>query len=404
MGALRLFLMFVVALLPVGRAAAQVDGAATRMIIPLVASTPSFTSEITLKDESGTSNTVTMQFVEGQTSSSPGVKACGTIPLAAFQVTTVTLGTQCALAGPGGHFGYVLLTSSASNKWFFAYSRNSTPQGIGFSVEGYPLGHIGGGDSFSEVGGIKRKAAAGSSPAFQTNCFVATLDDPVDYAIHVDDANGSGTKTGTLAPFQLERILDIYTAAGAPAGDHDNTTVTFEKTDPSQFPNTLIAYCTVQENTSFSADFRIAKTLNEADPGKFRLNCFGVSFGVGTCTNSLQPGAPAVPNGTTKIRMLTRIHAPDTINCSIISASTNLEMRLVRDSDGAVLAGAAGNATSIAYNTGKRSAITGGFHEYYWLEVGTQTATATPIPFGIQCTSGNGMADPLDVQSVADDF
>ncbi|HSD00244.1 MAG TPA: hypothetical protein VLI21_15160, partial [Casimicrobiaceae bacterium] len=192
-------------------------------------------------------------------------------------------------------------------------------------------------------------------------------------------------------------------AAGAPAGDHDNTTVTFEKTDPSQFPNTLIAYCTVQENTLFSADFRIAKTLNEADPGKFRLNCFGVSFGVGTCTNSLQPGAPAVPNATTKIRMLTRIHAPDTINCSIISASTNLEMRLVRDSDGAVLAGG-NNALSLTYNTGKRSAITGGFHEYYWLEVETQTATAVSIPFGVQCTSGNGMADPLDVQSVTANF
>jgi hypothetical protein len=86
-----------------------------------------------------------------------------------------------------------------------------------------------------------------------------------------------------------------------------------------------------------------------------------------------------------------------------VSNSTNLEMRLVRDSDGFVVAGGDG-ATSVTWNTGKRSSIGAGFHQYYWLEVGAQTATGAPIPFGIQCTSGNGMADPLDVQSVTDDF
>jgi hypothetical protein len=34
-----------------------------------------------------------------------------------------------------------------------------------------------------------------------------------------------------------------------------------------------------------------------------------------------------------------------------------------------------------------------------------QAATGTfPIPFGIQCTSGNGMADPLDVQTATANF
>lgn len=204
-----------------------------------------------------------------------------------------------------------------------------------------------------------------------------THSDPVNYEIDVDDAAGSGSVSGTLGPFQIERYLDIYKEAGAPADDHDNTTVTFVKLDPSQFPNTLIGFCAVQDNTSFSADFRIAKTLNEADPGKFRLNCMGVSFGSaqGTCSNSLTPSAPEVPNATTKVRMITRIHAPDTVNCSIVSGSANLEMRLVRDSDGAVVAGGSGS-TSLSYSTGKRSAIGGGFHQYYWLEVGAQKRRA----------------------------
>jgi hypothetical protein len=204
----------------------------------------------------------------------------------------------------------------------------------------------------------------------------------------------------------MHRYLDIYAASGAPAGDHDNTTVTFQKLQAEQFANTLIAFCTVQDNTSFGADFRIAKTVNEADPGQFRLNCVGLSFSASPvqCTTTLQPSAPEVPSAASKIRLVTRIHAPDTVNCSLVSSGIgNLEMRLVRDSDGAVVAGG-DNATSFQYNTGKRSAIGGGFHQYYWIEVGARTTTAGPIPFGLQCTSGNGMADPLPTPAVTDTF
>ena len=403
MQAIRQFVFASLGMLFAAHAAAQIDGAGTSIIIPLVASTASFTSEVTVKDESGTAHSVSMTFYEAQTSATPGTRTCSPISLSAFQVTTVSVAAQCALAG--NHHGFVILRD-ASDNWFFAFSRTQNPQGIGFSVEGYPLGHIGGGDPFSEVGGIKRKAASGASPAYQTNCFVVTLDDPVTYAVSVDDGNGSGTLVDSLGAFQMKRYLDIYAATGAPAGDHANTTVTFEKIDAAQFPDTLIGFCTVQDNTSFGADFRIAKTLNEADTGRLRLNCFAASFGsqTGECTSSLLPSAPAVPNATTKVRMLTLIHAPDRAACSIISASANLEMRLVRIADGAVVAGGS-NATSFQYNTGKRSAIGGGFHQYYFLEVGPIANTGTfPIPFGIKCTSGNGMADPVAVQGVADDF
>jgi hypothetical protein len=401
MNAVRLFLFVALATLFARGAAGQVDGGGTNIIIPVVAATASFKSEITVKDESGTSHNLSMTFYEAQTSASPGAKACSAIALAPYQVTTVSLASQCGLAG--SHHGFVIL-KDAGNKWFFAFSRTQNPQGIGFSVEGYPIGHIGGGDPFSEIGGIKRKAATASSPAFQTNCFVVTLDDPVTYAVSVDDGSGSGTLVDSLGAFQMKRYLDIYAATGAPAGDHDNTTVTFEKIDPSQFPRTLIGFCTVQDNTSFSADFRIAKTLSEADNGRLRYNCFAASFGSdpGECTSTLLPSAPEVPNATTKLRLLTLIHAPDLVNCSIISSSGNLEMRLVRIVDGAVVTT---SGASFSYNTGKRSAIGGGFHQYYFIEVGAIAGTGTfPIRFGLRCTSGNGISDPLFVQQLPDDF
>lgn len=401
MNVIRLFLFASFALLIAGRAVAQIDGGGTSIIVPVVASTTSFMSEITIKDESGVTHSVSMTFYEAQTSAAPGAKTCAPISLAPFQVTTVSVATQCSLAG--NHHGFVILRD-ASDNWFFAFSRTQNPQGIGFSVEGYPIGHIGGGDPFSEIGGVKRKAATASSPAYQTNCFVATLDDPVTYAISVDDGNGSGTLVDSLGAFQMKRYVDIYDATGAPAGDHDNTTVTFEKIDAAQFPRTLIGFCTVQDNTSFGADFRIAKTLSEADNGRLRFNCFAASFGSspGQCTSTLLPSAPEIPNGTTKLRLLTMIHAPDLVSCSIISSSSNLEMRLVRIADNVVVAS---GTTSFTYNTGKRSAIGGGFHQYYFIDVGPIANTGTfPIPFGLRCSSGNGIADPFPAQFQGDDF
>lgn len=409
MNAARVALVLVIALASAGRAVAQVDGAATTIVIPLVASTVSFTSEFTIKDQSGTARSVNMQFYEATTSGTPGPKTCAAVALAAFEVKTVTLAGQCTLTPADNHHGFVILSDASANKdkLFYAFSRQSNPQGIGFSVEGYPLGHIGGGESYSEVPGIKRKAATASSPAFQSNCFVAALDDPVDYSISTDAA-GSTTIFDSLNPFEMRRYLDIYAATGASPGDYQDTTVTFQKTTPSQFPNTMLAFCTVQDNTSFGADFRISKNWDAADTTRLRLNCFGANFGVnpGECTTTLQPSAPAVPNATTKIRLITRVYAPDTVSCSLISTrSADLEMRLVREFPAGVVAGG-NNLAAFTYTTGARSSFGSGFHQYYWLEVGfREGGTAVfPIPFGIRCVAGNGMMDPLEVQSVTDDF
>ena len=408
MNALRALPLLLLAAVPVERAVAQVDGAATQIIIPSAATTQSFKSEIILKDQSGTSRSISMTFYEAQTSATPGAKPCMAVALAPFETKTVTLAVQCGTLTAQSHHGFVILTDASANrdKLFYAYSRVSNPEGIGFSVEGYPIGHLGGGESYSEVAGIKRKAATASTPAFDTNCFVATLDDAVDYAISIDAA-GAQPIVGSLAPFQMRRYLDIYASAGATPGDYENTTVTFQKIDPGQFPATLLTFCTVQDNTSFGADFRIGKNWNAADPTRFRLNCFAASYGgiTGQCTTALQPSAPEVPDAVTKVRLLTRVYAPDTVNCSIISSRANeLELRLVLDFPASVVAGGSGVA-AFTYVTGRRSLIGSGFHQYFFLEVGPRAGvTGYPIPFGIRCMSGNGMMDPRFVEEAVHDF
>ena len=178
------------AVLSIDRANAQVDGAATQIVIPIVSSSVSFVSQIVIRDQSGTSRSVTMQFFEAQTvlpPSTPGLKACVPVSLGPFETKTVTLTGQCPLVA-GNHHGFIILTDATStkDKLFYAFARVENPASIGFTVEGYPIGHIGGGDTYSEVPGGKRRAAAGGAPAIQTNCFVATLNDPVSYTISLE--------------------------------------------------------------------------------------------------------------------------------------------------------------------------------------------------------------------------
>jgi hypothetical protein len=232
------------------------------------------------------------------------------------------------------------------------------------------------------------------------------LNDPVTYSISLD-APGATTINDSLGPFQMKRYMDIYALSGLAAGDFDNTTVTFAKEDPTQFPNTMIAFCTVQDNTSFGADFRISKNWNAADPAKFRLNCYAASYGAnpGECTNTLQPSAPAVTAGN-KVRLLTRIYAPDTVNCSILgSRAADLKMRLVRDfAPGGAVAG--GTTSSFTYATGARSGVGSGYTQYFWIEVDFRAGGSAvyPIPFGVRCMTGNGLMDPRWIDSPPADF
>jgi hypothetical protein len=395
------------AVLSIGRASAQVDAAASQILLPIVSSSVSFVSQIILRDQSGTSRSVSMQFYEAQTSSTPGAKLCASVSLAPFETKTVTLASQCPLAA-GNHHGFIILTdgSASRDKLFYAFTRVENPASIGFTVEGYPIGHIGGGDTYSEVPGVKRRAASGAVPAIQTNCFVATLDDPVSYTISLD-APGSTPVSDTLGAFQMKRYLDIYTVAGLPAGDFDNTTVTFSKDDPTQFPNTLLTFCTVQDNTSFGADFRIGKNWNAADPSRFRLNCYGANYGAnpGECDNTLPASAPTVPSGT-KARLLTRLYAPDTVNCSVLgSRASDLEMRLLTDEVPPVVVAGGNNINSFKYVTGARSGIGFGYHQYYWIEVGLREGGNTAdAQFGVRCMTGNGMMDPRFIDTPTDNF
>lgn len=97
-----------------------------------------------------------------------------------------------------------------------------------------------------------------SGAHYQSNCFVGALDQSVDYRIDLNGANGAAVGaplTGSLAPHHLLRYLDVFAAAGAPAGDVTEATATFSETSGNA---PFVGFCTMQESVTFGADFRIA--------------------------------------------------------------------------------------------------------------------------------------------------
>ena len=396
-----------------GGAGAQTSvGYGAVVVIPVVAQTSSFATEVFLHNPSSVATPVpvAVTFVEGTTSGTPGVKACTPITVNNGQSASFTLAAQCGIAS-GGHFGMLILQDDSAEAvhQFFAYSRTQTPQGIGFSVEGFPAGTLTGQSQRSN--GLKRMLSA--SPAYNTNCFVGSFEQPVDYEIDLRAASGAflGSKTGHLDPHQLVRHLDVFAAAGL-VGDFTNVSATTRATNASTPGNRdhplFVSFCTVQENASLSADFRIGKSFDGWDlthqqaPGCTVADCGAYDY--------------AVPDATHKQVFQLFVRTPDNLKCELLSDRLGeLEMRLRQpvsygDCDlcgappgtsavptvpGPVAAGG-DNLTSFYYPTPvavMRASDGQQLRNFWFVEVGAREIAPTPvgpIPFSLSCIAGNG--------------
>jgi len=88
-----------------------------------------------------------------------------------------------------------------------------------------------------------------------------------------------------LQPYQQYRYLDVFAEAGVAAGNRSNVRAQFANLTGSQ--KKLIGFCTVQENTTLSADFRIAKSYGGTPQTAFVQggNAFGTTALIGTLDN-----------------------------------------------------------------------------------------------------------------------
>jgi hypothetical protein len=387
------------------------------LVIPVVAQTGSYTTEVFVRNfafPTSTAITINVRFYEAVTSTSPGLRPCTQLVVQPQQTARFTLATQCTLGGGPNH-GMLILENAAVEKtnFFSAYSRTQTPSGNGFSVEAFNVGNFSG--QGATVLGVKRVAV---SPIYQTNCFVAALGEAVDYAIGVRDGPTNaviGTDlTGALQPYEMRRYLDIYTHVGAPAGDHADNRVVFYKDPASSIVGNpaFVAFCTVQESTYFGADFRIAKSFNSNNNRELRFTCYGQSA-CGTLDNTV-----SIPNNATKNINYIIIAPPDEVRCELVSPRVNeLELKLRGPGDSLLapdwpsappFTSGGNNQTFIYMSTGQRSTVSGGFTNRWFLDIsareGLPGGTVYPIPYGITCWSGNGITFPWFRASTADDF
>lgn len=372
------------------------------VVVPVVAQTASYTTEVIVRNPNTAPITLNVKFDEANNSSTPGLRACNQLIVAANTSTPFTLSGQCTLTN-ASHFGMLVLEDATAPQThqFFAYSRAQTPGGNGFSVEGFPIGAFSAADA--DVDGLKRQAAA---PTYQSNCFVGALSEAVSYQLTLWDSSNTLVGlplAGTLQPFQMLRYLDVFAQAGAAGGDHANVRANFTVTGGNSAGDgkqpALVGLCTLQESTFFGADFRVAKSQDAMNDGQRRIACIGQDeCGVAHGVSVSQP--EQITNATLRNVYSMIITQPDHVRCDIVAAPAdlpNLQMRLRLPGDpftSTVFAGGAGQ-TSFSIFTGGRNAIDNGTATRWFIDVETiSSGTTVPIQFGVACTSGNGTEVP----------
>ncbi len=228
----------------------------TTMIIPVVAETATYKSQITVRNPYVTALPLSVFYTGGTGTSAAGGKECDALNVPAESTMQFSAAAQCHLPS-GNQFGSVTLTvSDGVSSPFIAFSRTQTSGGNGFSVPAYPASAIEAPGLGQYAVALKRQAAA---PIYQANCFVASTDYATPYQIRLLDSAGNqigNTISDTLTAHQMVRYLDIFKAAGLDAGDYSNVTADFSNGNTNA---PLMGFCTVQESTFFGADFRLAE-------------------------------------------------------------------------------------------------------------------------------------------------
>jgi hypothetical protein len=327
-----------------------------------------------------------VEYVGGNGSATAGYVGCPQLDVPANTTIQRSLTQLCPL-NSGSNFGRLNLTDiSATHQRFSAYSRVETFSGNGFSIEGYPVGNFSNASSDALVLGLRRQAAA---PGYQSNCFVASLSEPVAVTLELRDESGVPIGTAqnlVLGENEVVRLLDVFNAVGAPAGDYSNVSAAFWQNGPEE-PG-FVAYCTVQNNESFDADFRIAKTVDPGDRGRgfVASGRDGVSLSTVLTTTGSQDDVFQV-----------FWQHPDWARCYLsANVVTDFELR-VKSPAGAVVAGGNNIQDTGKFFLGQRSTVNQGENGIWRIEVGASEGGSVGGSYALTCVTGNGGSDPLRV-------
>jgi hypothetical protein len=420
--------------------AQSTDGFHEIQVFPIVVDSTSFTQRFSFRTTPEGVATVSPRYFPASGTSQAVALSCPDFEIPAGGATRDGLRSICPGLAPGSQFGFLVLEQTGpSHRSFSGFSRVSNPAGAGFAVEAF-AGHTFT-SAFSTATGLRRKAATQDSPAYQTNCFIGLMGEHEGPAttskVQISLLDQAGAALGgalayDLLPGQLVRVLDVFSAVGAPAGDHDSASMVARQVlQPDVERPGIISFCTVQDNTSFGADFRVAKQeYGFLALGMELPNGQGAYDGhVGRITlavSTLSPwgASPAdyfniSPGSGQQNSHVIYFRHPDWASCELVNRQTyermdpsmGLEMRLLALNEGdtafEVIAGGSGITGWERIYLGDKREHMLGMNAPYVLQVEDSSGgNPGPLQYGLRCRSGSGhtRGDLIERHRAADDF
>jgi hypothetical protein len=229
------------------------------------------------------------------------------------------------------------------------------------------------------------------------------------------DGNVIGSTVVSLVPGKLLRLLDVFAAVGDTSNEYDHAVAEF--TVPLGGRSGLLTFCTVQDNTSFGADFRIGKQwqgdgANQAffDFGNIRsAGIFGALHFTGLVATVENFTIPAGASANTHLILFRH---PDFVECAMVDPATHhtavstygLEMRLITHvtdiPDYQVLAGG-NNVTSFSgLYLGDKADLGNGSNTFHYIQVESNGQNeAANRPYELRCRSGSGSTHAQLIQT-----
>ena len=379
------------------------DAYHTIQVFPVVVDTASFAQRFTFRNpDPANPVTISPVYFPATGTSQPASINCPSFVIAADrQAVFDSLRQICPGLLAGSQFGFLYThEDDGFNRPYAAFSRVSNMAGNGFSVEAFPAHTFTSADS--AISGIRRLAATANTPAFQTNCFIGNLNEVTTAAVPLSTTvkmylnNSAGVQIGVTTVIQVEpgkltRLLDVFAAGGAPPGDYNDARVLFTENGTDE-PG-ILTFCTVQDNTSFGADFRIGKqergfnspfgSVGAQDDHVSRSSTMVADVKV---AGDIAARSFTIRAGNSSNTHVMNFRHPDWVRCELLEpvsglrapSGYGLEMRMLADDGVTVLAG--GNDIQ-------------GFGVVYLgdkTDRGNGANTSVDRPYSLRCHSGSG--------------
>ncbi|MBC7657976.1 MAG: hypothetical protein H7147_12505 [Frankiaceae bacterium] len=389
------------------------DGYHTIMVFPLVVDTASFTQRFQFRNPNDEAINIETKYFPANGTAQAAPLSCNPVNVAAGKMTVVlTLKALCPGLNPvGSHFGFLYTRESSATKSlpYTGFSRVANPQGLGYTVETFPPHTFTSADS--AVIGIRRLAATASTPAYQSNCFVGNLNDVnaitqtnlrVHYTVYDDTTAKVAEGDINLLPGKMQRMLDVFSYAGLGAvANYNDAQITFQEfSDVASDEPGMMAFCTVQDNTTVGSDFRIAKQERGAGVLGYPGDRVGaqdnhVNRETLVTADGLSRQFTILPGANSNTHVMYFRH-PDYIQCEILiggvraDPSYGLEM-VLRNQDGDDIAGGQDQTGWGRLYLGDKTQVNGGSNSRYTIEVqDAERNTGATRPYTLHCQSGSG--------------